>query len=882
MGGSGDSRCGKIRRGGAAGALALGAALALIISAAPVATSQEAPAAVFADDAFRDFGLDPDEDGLYEHLVLNVVVEAAAPDIYTVIGTVSALNGGEPLSRAVQHQYLEPGRGVVSLDFGGRELSRLGGEQRLSFELVLQSSSGAALDMTSRASGGTYSGAMFESDSAEPRFTGEVLETVEDRDGDGLYEYLNISAGLENPMDLELDVSGTLNGLLLGWGMVRALDEREGRGAAELRFDGGGIAQLGVDGPYNITIRVARPAGGELAMTHTTRPYLSTAFEAAPLPIELTGRGSDRGLDMNGDGLFDALEVTVRAEVRLGGGYLVKGELDRTPAGNVEPELRPRARAMVELPSNGSAELTLVFNGAAISALALDGPYHISITAFSERVLRAVGGEYTTGPYSPLDFAGPTPPAIFTGEVSETTPDRDNDGLLDALVLEAAVRTTGGGSFTVAGALRRDGHIIAWSARTLELSAGPGRVSVDFDGARIRSSGLSGPYRVVLYISTAGERPRAPEDAGSAPEPGLLTHDTLVHTTRPYRAASFERPPGVGKPQGAGGDPFVRVDGESYLARSTRISVAVSRARPELAFYYSADNGSSGRFRLSYTRLLAFSDGNGNGVCDPGEERYEGVLPLSSWSAEVLDAGVGGEGGWAFEAELRADVDMTAATATGQPAVTILGWARVTFRLYMGSEPVGFSEPLNFVLKGGAEMKIDILIEPGRPLGRGVTGLALEHVLSDERGLNHFRTLESDRVRTFEPGGEGANGSVFRPAPDAVQRISILGRSGREHGYYDWLPGVRVTDAAGGVKWRPVNMSYSTDGLQMRLLLNYPCDASTVSLLHDPTVGVNESNTPVIAVTVEKPPFNVLLYGLSVFAAAAVVIVIRGSQRRRP
>ncbi len=863
----------------AARALVVGVALGFILSPLPP-PALGAPGALFVPEGVRDFGLDSDGDGLYEHLVLNVPVEASKPDFYIVVGMVSVAEGAEPLSRATQRQYIDVGRGSVSLGFPGQELSRMEGERHLSFDLALQGPSGETLDTSSHTSARVYSGAMFEGAAVEPALTGEVVETAEDLDGDGLYEYLNISAGIENITDLELKVSGALNGRLVGWGMVRVVDKRTGMGVVELRFDGGGLARLGVDGPYNVSIRVALATGGELFATHITRPYSSKSFEEAPPPIELTGRGRDGGIDRDGDGLFDALEVTLKAEVMVGGAYLVKGVVDRTALGALEPELQPQARALEHLPSNTSTELTLVFDGASIAALALDGPYHISLTAYSERVLRAARGEYTTGPYSALQFAEPTPVAKFTGEVAEATPDRSGDGLWDALVLEAGVRASWGGSFAVAGVLRSGGHIIAWSAKTLELSAGPGRVSVGFDGARISSSGLSGPYCATLYILEAGRRPRASEPPGELRDLGLLAQDTLVHTTRPYRASSFERPPDVGKASSVAQGPLVRLEGESYSARSTWISVEVSRSRPELLFHYTADNGSSGRFRLSYTRLLAFADVNGNGVCDRGEERYEGIFALSNWSARVLEGGGGGGDSWAFSAELSADVGMTAAPVREEHAAAVFGWARVAFRFRVAQEPVGFSEPVDFVLRGGAEMKIDILIEPKSALGRGVTGLALEHILSDERGLNRFCTLEGDGARLFKSGGDGANASVFRPAAGPLQKISILGRSGRERGYYTWLSSARVRDAAGQVEWRDANMSYSTDGLQMRLLLNYPYYSGVVSLQHDPTVGVNETNAPAMAVTVERPPFNALVYGLSVVMAAAVVVLIGRRQRR--
>jgi uncharacterized membrane protein len=65
----------------------------------------------------------------------------------------------------------------------------------------------------------------------------------------------------------------------------------------------------------------------------------------------------------------------------------------------------------------------------------------------------------------------------------------------------------------------------------------------------------------------------------------------------------------------------------------------------------------------------------------------------------------------------------------------------------------------------------------------------------------------------------------------------------------------------------------------MALVLNYPFPEGTVSLTHDPTVGVNATNAPVLAAIFPRILFNPWLYIVAASVAVAAVVVIRRSQR---
>ena len=92
-----------------------------------------------------------------------------------------------------------------------------------------------------------------------------------------------------------------------------------------------------------------------------------------------------------------------------------------------------------------------------------------------------------------------------------------------------------------------------------------------------------------------------------------------------------------------------------------------------------------------------------------------------------------------------------------------------------------------------------------------------------------------------------------------------------------------MVDEGKGAQYRPVNLTYSTDGVQMRLLFNYPFSPGVKSLVHDPTVGVNQTNAPIIekGITVDRTLFNPALYILTIAVAVGVVAAARRGQKRK-
>lgn len=848
-------------------------ALFLSLAAAPVFAQEPSPVLII--DSIKDFGSDPDSDGLYEYLVLRVPLMVEKADVYSIGAQVFVQGSETPMSRAGQTVFLEAGDQAVKLTFPGSALVSLRPDQQLVFKIFVSDTAGKALDGRTHVGPAAYSGSMFEGlpgpSSAE--FTGRVIEVPEVVDTVGHFGYLNITFEVRNLTAKNVEVSGNLNRLVRGTGMLRLRDIVNRTALAELRFDGGAIRELGIPGPFNVTARLVLEAANEVSSEYLTAAYNSSDFVAPISPVAFTENGTDAGSDLDGNGLFDQLQVSVDVAISLEGAYTFRAGLLLPERFRKVQDLVPRALSTLDVQRKGTFQVGFNLSGPVLQALQLDGPYTILLDAFSERVLFVANGTYKTKGYLSNQFEPPRLSARFSGTAKTEAVDRDQDGLFEMLKVTAPVDVALAGSYQLAGGLFAGGRFVTSADARIALGAGPGKVSLTFDGESIERSGFDGPYTILLYLgAVAGERP------------GLgayLPPDRLEVLTKAYKAGNFEKREGPGKPQPPPSVPELEIDDEVYTLRAAGITVEVNRSAPDITFFYTLDDGRSARFRLAFTQLLAYKDQNGNGVHDAGEERFQGPLALADWEASKVNFS-DEEGGRILRYNLSAVLDLWSVGRQAGfvvPQARIPQWGRLTFSFTISSRDQDFTQPLAFSLRGGTEMKIDILIEPGRDLPGGVTGLALQHFLSDESGRNFFRTFESDQTRIFRPGSAGANGTIFRSGLSALQKIGLAENSNKEHGYYNWLPQVLVENNDGTSRYMPVNLTYSTDGRQMALALNYPLPEGTVSLLHDPTIGVNATNAPEPwAITVGRI-FNPLLYVLAVGMAVAVVAVIRRSQR---
>ncbi len=208
--------------------------------------------------------------------------------------------------------------------------------------------------------------------------SGTFRDRGEDTDGDGLFNALVV--------DVDLSVTAAGNYRLFGLLSDAAGNRHEASVVAELqggpatlslRFDGLKIYGNGVDGPYTLSaVRLAEESELDLLPVdeklgaHQTAAYGFRQFQHAP--IVLTGGGSSTGVDTNGNGRFDLLNVEIGIDVDLAGFYNWSARL-LDANGN---ELGFAASSGFF--DAGVNSLTLSYAGEPIGLSGVDGPYFVT------------------------------------------------------------------------------------------------------------------------------------------------------------------------------------------------------------------------------------------------------------------------------------------------------------------------------------------------------------------------------------------------------------------------------------------------------------------------------------------------------------------------
>ncbi len=458
-------------------------------------------------------------------------------------------------------------------------------------------------------SSGMIFGAMSGGNS--PRASGDAggLDYGLDADGNGLFDYLVVIMPLNVEKPDYFSVFAQLTGKSsppsdcfgyrtfpeqgmpeypISYAQVRVFLEK-GDNEIKLAFKGKEINAAGADGPYvvkawamsdsDMQYRQGEPCmtpncGGyplpELApWEYTTGSYKYTDFEEPTWAIRFTGSNSDRGVDVNGNGLFDILRVSSEVKVNLAGNYQVSAilmkQVNWTPGEQGRPEdpwnypqmtLYVYYWGQVDL-SEGIQVVDFDLSGEEIQASGVDGPYDVYLSAnymfdyypypypyHNETdpgwIDPGIPGQppppmppsgwrdkgvaeqdfdfyydfacHETQAYLHDQFDVAPPDVVFTGEFADEGIDWNANGLYDELQVGVGIEVFRSGYFEVDWTLSsEDGsQAISWASDQLYLDAGKQTVTARFPGGTIKDSGIDGPYQVHINILRI-ERPRDPE-----------------------------------------------------------------------------------------------------------------------------------------------------------------------------------------------------------------------------------------------------------------------------------------------------------------------------------------------------------------------------------
>ena len=452
---------------------------------------------------FNDYGVDTDEDGLYDHLEVEVEINVTKEGEYELEGDLQYYNEKEGYWEGIDSDwnetYLEGGIHNITLQFDGLKIynSKYSGCFRVWLRLY-ETEEGNRIDEIEYFTN-DYDYMDFRKPPAEfaPGFNDYGLDT----DGDSVYDYLVI--------EKEIKVREAGNYRLSGWlespsGEWIGSDSNYtyldvGLHSMKFQFYGPDIYNSGESGKFNVDMDLYDTKDGRRldSTTSTTSYYSYTDFERPP--AEFAPGFNAYGLDTDGNSLYDYLVIEKEIIVREAGNYRLSGSLESP------------SREWIDYDSNstyldvGLENVQLQFYGPSIYNSEESGNFDVDIDLYdvdNDRILDSTTN--TTSYYSYTDFE--RSPAEFTGNFDDYGLDIGEDSLYNYLVVEAEINVTKAGEHTLSGDLRyydeNDGYweYIGGDSNRTYLEAGITNITLKFHGWRIYNSEYNGSFKAELQL----------------------------------------------------------------------------------------------------------------------------------------------------------------------------------------------------------------------------------------------------------------------------------------------------------------------------------------------------------------------------------------------
>ncbi|MDP2936778.1 MAG: hypothetical protein Q8O86_09845, partial [Dehalococcoidia bacterium] len=289
------------------------------------------------------------------------------------------------------------------------------------------------------------------------------------------------------------------------------------------------LRQSRKDGPYRLRALTVEDASSTV-VNFLSRPYTTTAytygqFEWEGATLNATSY-SDAGVDLDGDGAYDYLRVSLSITATQAATYTLAADLVDSAS-----SLITSTQVTTLTLASGSNSTHLEFPGRAIYLNRVDGPYTVTrvlLLDASGTVADQQMAAHATRPYTYTAFSKPL--VSLTGSYQDYGQDSDGDGKYDRLVVVIGVSPSISGTVVASGRLLdSSGREILWSTSNASLEAGTGlTVTLPFSGTIINASTRSGPYVLRdLYVYHTGD----PEQGTSAAQ---------AHTTAAYNYWDFQ------------------------------------------------------------------------------------------------------------------------------------------------------------------------------------------------------------------------------------------------------------------------------------------------------------------------------------------------------
>ncbi|MBK8947222.1 MAG: T9SS type A sorting domain-containing protein [Ignavibacteriae bacterium] len=482
--------------------------------------------------SFSEKLIDNNNDEIFDQLSGNVGVEITNPGKFMVTGYLrkdNRLITSQPYyaSPVSWFEIVGPQAGIIEVHplFSGEKIFTEEMNGSYNIYLTLTDSTGAIID-TALFNTSTFNYQQF---GELPARILSLYENAVDTNSDVFFDILKINAEIISNKTNQYLIQKSLfhQGQVLT-SESESLILNSGNNLLDLSIGGKPIAISGFNGPFILSLQVSDMDGNQTAYHEIqTSNYVASQFN--PPIAKIIGGNSDQGVDINSNGLFDTLRVSISVQTLNSGSYSILAWLMGENGENIS---LARSKGFIGI---GMNDIELNFPGVNINNNQLDGPYKIGYAIMyddSSNLIFSGIDIYKTQNYSASQFEEPETQIISTtGTYSENSMDIDSDGLIDSLIVQIEVVPKDSGNVVAYGRLvDSKSETILWSYASKILKENiPQWINLQFDGRFIYGGLENGPYQLRdLQIYHSGD----PEQTIYIPE---------ACTTQTYKYTDFKK-----------------------------------------------------------------------------------------------------------------------------------------------------------------------------------------------------------------------------------------------------------------------------------------------------------------------------------------------------
>jgi hypothetical protein len=463
-------------------------------------------------DSYTDYLVDPDADGFADYLAIDVELMIPAAGNHFLNTEIQGLRYG-----AGAYTYLDAGIQTVTIMIDGQHIYEVEQDGPHTVSFFLADENYDHLDHRLEAYV-TLPYSYIEFEKPPILINGILTDYGNDLDSNGLFDELVVEVEVDVSEPRMYEMHATLyEGTVPIDNASTTVDLAAAVQPVSFVFDGVAINASMRNGPY--TVSVAAPRGAGL----TTGAYNYLDFES-PL-TSLGSIVSEMGIDADGDGLFDFLQVDIE----------VIGTVETTCVAmlhlldDTENHITTLQENVTVIP--GSQEVSLYLDGLAIRRSEKDGPYVLEVDLLdSEENLIGQLSEMSS-PYSYLDFQVAAS-QYFDITFHDEGIDEDSNGRYDYLSVEATISSeVRPGDYRLDGYLYDPGNqLIAYALDSVSVISTPHSGRLDFPGHHVWMSRINdASYTLELRMYDTAD--------------SILTVAlTDIYTTGEYDYTEFESP----------------------------------------------------------------------------------------------------------------------------------------------------------------------------------------------------------------------------------------------------------------------------------------------------------------------------------------------------